>query len=64
MKAKIDEEWFGEAVAEDMLWHAENAECSKVRKAALRMAFYYMTYHQIARYLGSYEAAEEYYDEY
>lgn len=64
MKAKIDEEWFSAAVAEDMLWHAENAQCAKVRKAALRMAFYYMTYSQVDQYLGSKEAAEEYFNEY
>ena len=62
-RVKVDEDWFSEAVAEDLLWHAQHAESAVLRKAAVRMAAYYMTFDQVAQYMGSKEAAEEYFNE-
>ena len=59
MKINVDYEGLTAAVAEDLLWHAENAEGPKMRAACLRVAFYYMTFEQVAQYLGCKEAAEE-----
>lgn len=59
---RVDEDWFSDAVAEDMLWHSKHAEDPKTRKAALRMALYYMTYEEAVQYLGSKEEAEEYWN--
>jgi hypothetical protein len=59
MGVNLNEEWFAATVAEDLLWHAENAEGPKLRAACRRAAFYYMTFDQVAQYLGSTEAAEE-----
>ena len=61
MEIKIDEEWFSGAVAADLLWNSENAECLKMRKAAFKVATYYMTFEQVAQYLGSVDEAEEYF---
>lgn len=60
---QVDDDWFGEAVAESLLWGAENAEKPQVRKSCLEAAFYYMTLEQIALYLGSIEEAEDYWYE-
>jgi len=60
-RVKVDEDWFSEAVAEDLLWHAQYAESPKLRKAAFKVATYYMTFEQVAQYLGSVDEAEEYF---
>ena len=57
----LDEDWFSAEVAKDLLWHAENAERGKLRKACMEVAAYYMTFNQLAQYLGSTELAEEYF---
>lgn len=59
MGVNLNEEWLTCVIAEDLLWHAENAESPKMRAACRRAAFYYMTFDQVAQYLGSIEAAEE-----
>ena len=59
MKVDVDNEWLTAAVAADLLWHAEHAEGPKTRAACLRVAFYHMTFDQVAQYLGCIEAAEE-----
>ena len=61
MEIKVDEEWFSAAVAADLLWNSENAESPKLRKAAFKVATYYMTFEQVAQYLGSVDEAEEYF---
>lgn len=61
MKVVIDEDGFTLAVAEDLLWHAEAADLPKMREHLLQAAFYYMTFDQVAQYLGSTEEAEEYF---
>lgn len=63
MKVKIDEEEFGRAVAEDLLWSAENAEDKRTRKALYKAAVYYMTYPECVKYFGE-EQTREYWDEY
>ena len=55
----LDDEWYSRTVAADLLWHAEHAEGPKMRAACLRVAFYHMTFDQVAQYLGCTEAAEE-----
>ena len=60
-RVDLDSEWFSGAVAKDLLWHAENAERGKLRKACMEVAAYYMTFDQLAQYLGSTELAEEYF---
>ena len=59
MKVDVDNEGLTAAVAEDLLWHAEHAEGPKMRAACLKVAFYHMTFDQVAQYLGCTEAAEE-----
>ena len=59
MKVDVDNEGLTAAVAADLLWHAEHAEGPKMRAACLRVAFYHMTFDQVAQYLGCTEAAEE-----
>ncbi len=61
MKVKLDDDSFSEAVATDLLWHAEHAERKVTQNACLQDAFYYMTFDQVAEYLGSREVAEEYF---
>ena len=57
----VDDDSFGEGVAADLLWHAEHAEQKHMREACLTAAFYYMTFDQVAQYLGSVEEAGEYF---
>ena len=61
MKVKLDDDSFSEAVAADLLWHAEHAESKTTQNVCLQAAFYYMTFDQVAKYLGSREVAEEYF---
>jgi len=58
---EVDEDGFSRLVAEDLLWSAENAEEADIQKACLKAALYYMTFEQVAQYLGSAEEAEEYF---
>ena len=59
MIVDVDNEGLTAAVAADLLWHAEHAEGPKMRAACLKVAFYHMTFDQVAQYLGCTEAAEE-----
>ena len=59
MIVDVDNEGLTAAVAVDLLWHAEHAEGPKMRAACLKVAFYHMTFDQVAQYLGCTEAAEE-----
>ena len=60
-KVKIDDDDFARAVAEDLLWHYAYEPEKKLRKALLRVAFFYMTFPEVAEYLGSEEEAREYF---
>ena len=58
---KVDIDVPSEAFAEDLLWHAENTHSADLKGPLLRVAFYYMTFEQVAQYLGSESEAEEYF---
>ena len=60
---KVDIDLPAEAIAEDLLWHASQDDCSKkLRKALHRVAAYYMTFDQVQAVFGR-KKAEEYFDE-
>ena len=60
---KVDIDVFEELFAADLLWHAENCPTGDelLTDSLLRVAFYYMTFEQVAQYLGSKTEAEEYF---
>lgn len=61
MEVKI--ELPAEAVAEDLLWHADQTDCSKkLRKALHRVAAYFMNYEDCVKYFGK-KKTREYWDE-
>ncbi len=55
------ETWFEEAIAKDLLWQSENADNDRAQEALMIAAFHYMTFEQVAKYLGSGNLAEEYF---
>ncbi len=56
-----DETWFDAMVAKDLLWQSENADNDRAQEALMISAFNYMTFEQVAQYLGSQKLAEEYF---
>ena len=56
----IDEESISAFMAEDLLWHSEQGP-TPAREALRTVAFYYMTFDQVAEYLGSREEAQRYF---
>lgn len=64
MQVEIVDEALSKMVAEDLLWHSEQVEDARLRKALRKVAFYYMTYDEVVQYTGCTETAKEvFYDQ-